>query len=96
MNHRSLLDSGSARGAVMSRLSMEDAAYEARIAAMVLVDTSLDINGEEVFVIKHGGQTRGEVYADPLDALRFAQEWARQLGCKCDVTVHARNAADMS
>lgn len=65
-------------------------------ADRVLVDTDLNDQGDDVFVIKHGGETLGEPWDDPLAALHCAEEMARQLGCKCDLTIQARNAADMS
>lgn len=68
-----------------------DCAYEARIRAMVLVD----LTDDEQFAIKHGGAIHA-VYEDPLKACDHAAEMAAARGCKWDVTLHARNAADMA
>jgi hypothetical protein len=77
----------------MSRVS--DAEYLASIADMVLVDTELNDQGDEVFVIKHGGQVHAQ-YDDPIKACDHAAEMAADSGRKWDVTIQARNAADMS
>lgn len=73
----------------------EEAAYETRIRAMVLVDTALDAHGDEVFVVKFDGQVHGDS-ADIRVACDLAADMAAGRGCKWDVTIQARNAADMS
>lgn len=62
---------------------------------MVLVDTALNAKGDEVFVLKFDG----EVHADSEDVTvmcDLAADMAARRGCKWDVTIQARNAADMS
>lgn len=78
----------------MSRLDMSDAEYEASIADMVLVDTALNTSGDEVFVIKHGGECKS-VHDDIIEACDHAKSLASVNGVRWDVTIQARNAGDM-
>jgi hypothetical protein len=63
---------------------------------MVLVDM---VPGDgpftELFGVVHNGECRAK-YDDPINACDHAERWAKSLGVKWDVTVQARNAADMS
>lgn len=55
----------------------------------------VDIAPNDLFAVMYDGKPRA-YYDDPLDACDHAEKWAKQLGCKWDVTIQARNAADMS
>lgn len=63
-------------------------------ADIVLVDTEINEQGDEVFVVKHGGAIHA-TYEDPAKACDHAAEMATAAGLRWDVTIQARNAADM-
>lgn len=79
----------------MSLRDLDDASYLARIRNIVLIDTAADEKGDEVFVIKHRGET-SDPYYDIASALDDAATKAKRTGCNWDLTIQARNAADMS
>jgi hypothetical protein len=63
---------------------------------MVLVDlVGSDMPYEELFGVVYEGQCRAK-YDDPVVACDHASKLANSVGAKWDVTIQARNAADMS
>jgi hypothetical protein len=80
----------------MSCRDMDDAAYRETLRHVVLVDVvEGDAPGEELFGVIFHGECRTK-YDDPIAACEHAEKLARSEGLKWDVTIHARNAADMS